>query len=60
MFTSKDRSVLRCAIYTRQSVARSEHDLASCEVQRETCENCVRAMQYEGWQLLTSASTTWA
>ena len=34
------------------SVANAEQDLTSCDVQRERCENYVRAMQYEGWQLL--------
>jgi len=52
MFTGPDQPVLRCAVYTRQSVANAEQDLTSCDVQRERCENYVRAMQYEGWQLL--------
>ncbi len=52
MFTGRDQPVLRCAVYTRQSVANAEQDLTSCDVQRERCENYVRAMQYEGWQLL--------
>lgn len=52
MFTSRDQPVLRCAVYTRQSVANAEQDLTSCDVQRERCENYVRAMQYEGWHLL--------
>ena len=52
MFTSRDQPVLRCAVYTRQSVANAEQDLMSCAVQRERCENYVLAMQYEGWQLL--------
>ena len=45
MFTSRGQPVLRCAIYTRQSVARGEQDLTSCDVQRERCEDYVRAMQ---------------
>lgn len=44
--------MLRCAVYTRQSVANAEQDLTSCDVQRERCENYIRAMQYEGWQPL--------
>ena len=52
MFTGRDQPVLRCAVYTRQSVANAEQDLTSCDVQRERCENYVRAMQYEGWHLL--------
>ncbi len=46
--TVTERPLKRCAIYTRQSVAR-ETDLTSCEVQRELCEAFVGSMQYEGW-----------
>ncbi len=46
--TVTERPLIRCAIYTRQSVAR-EIDLTSCEVQRERCEAFVGSMQYEGW-----------
>jgi len=46
--TVAERPLIRCAIYTRQSVAR-EIDLTSCEVQRERCEAFVGSMQYEGW-----------
>jgi DNA invertase Pin-like site-specific DNA recombinase len=52
MFTSRGQPVLRCAIHTRQSVSRGEQDLTSCDVQRERCEDYVRAMQYEGWVAL--------
>jgi hypothetical protein len=52
MFTSRGQPVLRCAIYTRQSVARGEQDLTSCDVQRQRCEDYVPAMQYEGWVAL--------
>ena len=48
MFTSRGRPVRRCGIYTRQSVARGEQDLTSCDVQCERCENYERSMQYEG------------
>ncbi len=51
-FDAAGRPILRCAIYTRQSVARGEQDLTSCVVQRERCEDYVRAMQYEGWVAL--------
>ncbi len=51
-FDAAGRPILRCAIYTRQSVARGEQDLTSCDVQRERCEDYVRAMQYEGWVAL--------
>ncbi len=49
MFTARDQPVLRCAVYTRQSVANAELDLTSCDVQRERCENYIRAMHYEGF-----------
>lgn len=52
MFTGRAQPVLRCAVYTRQSVANAEQDLTSCDVQRERCENYIRAMQYEAWQLI--------
>lgn len=52
MFTGQDQSVLHCAVYTRQSVANAQQDLTSCDVQRERRESYIRAMQYEGWQLL--------
>lgn len=50
--TVTERPLTRCAICTRQSVAR-ETDLTSCEVQRELCEVFVGSMQYEGWICLT-------
>jgi len=52
MFTGRDQPVLRCAVYSRLSVANAEKDLTPCDVQRERFEVYVRAMQYEGWQLL--------
>jgi len=52
LFTGRDQPILRCAVYTRQSVANAEQDLTSCDVQREICENYIRAMQYEGWRLV--------
>lgn len=51
-FDPAGQPVLRCAIYTRQSVARGEQDLTSCDVQSERCEDYVQAMQYEGWVAL--------
>lgn len=48
MFTGRDQPVLRVP----STVANAEQDLTSCDVQRERCENYIRAMQYEGWQLL--------
>ncbi len=53
-FDAADRPVLCCAIYTRPSVARGEQDLTSCDVQRERCEDYVRAMQDEGWVAVTA------
>lgn len=50
--TVTERPLIRCAIYTRQSVAR-ETDLTSCDVQRSLCEAFVGSMQYEGWTCLT-------
>ena len=44
MFTSRDQPVLRCA--GSPSRARSRQP-TSCDVQRERCENYVRAMQVE-------------
>jgi len=51
-FDPAGQPVLRCAIYTRQSVARGEQDLTSCDVQSERCEDYEQAMQYEGWVAL--------
>jgi DNA invertase Pin-like site-specific DNA recombinase len=51
-FTADGRPVVRCAIYTRQSVARGEQEFTSCEAQRERGEDYVRAMKYEGWTAL--------
>ena len=51
--TVTERPLVRCAIYTRQSVAR-ETDLTSCEVQRELCEAFIGSMQYEGWTCLAA------
>jgi DNA invertase Pin-like site-specific DNA recombinase len=43
--------LVRCVIYTRQSVA-SGGDLSSCQVQFEVCESYVRSPQSVGWVLL--------
>lgn len=40
--------LVRCAIYTRQSVS-SESDLSSCQVQFEQCESFVRSQRSMGW-----------
>ncbi len=48
------RQPVRCAIYTRQSVARAGDDdaLASCAVQREKCLDFIRARDRHGWRAL--------
>jgi site-specific DNA recombinase len=45
---------VRCAIYTRQSVAHGGGDpaLASCVLQREKCLDFVRAHERHGWRAL--------
>jgi site-specific DNA recombinase len=43
--------LVRCVIYTRQSVA-SADDLSSCQVQFEVCESYVRSQRSVGWVLL--------
>lgn len=44
---------VRCAIYTRQSVARPESaELSSCAVQRELCERFIFEHRMEGWYAL--------
>jgi DNA invertase Pin-like site-specific DNA recombinase len=43
--------LIRCAIYTRQSV-RSDDGLSSCQVQFELCASYVRALRPVGWLLL--------
>jgi|CXWL01.1.fsa_nt_gi site-specific DNA recombinase len=45
-----ERRAVRCAIYTRQSVARpSGADFTSCDAQRDACLALVRAHAPEGW-----------
>lgn len=43
--------LVRCAIYTRQSVS-SDDGLSSCQVQFEPCESFVRSQRSVGWLLL--------
>lgn len=52
--TTDDAHLLRCAIYTRQSVARPGDDpaLASCAVQREKCLDFIRERSRHGWHAL--------
>lgn len=44
--------LVRCAIYTRQSVS-SDDGLSSCQVQFETCESFVSSQRSVGWLLLS-------
>ena len=48
----------RCAIYTRQSVARPGDDFTSCDAQRDACLERIRAHAFQGWTLSTNGSTT--
>ncbi|MBM3812459.1 MAG: recombinase family protein [Acidimicrobiia bacterium] len=43
--------LVRCAIYTRQSVS-SDDGLSSCQVQFQACESLVRSQRSVGWILL--------
>ena len=45
-----ERRPVRCAIYTRQSVARPRNtDFSSCQAQREACLELIGAHEPEGW-----------
>jgi len=44
-----ERRPIRCAIYTRQSVARPKDDFTSCDAQRDMCLARVRANAFQGW-----------
>jgi site-specific DNA recombinase len=46
-----DLPLIRCAVYTRQSVVRAGGDpaLASCTVQRTLCTEFIRSMAWRGW-----------
>ena len=48
-----ERRLIRCAIYTRQSVARpNDTDFTSCDAQREACLELVGARAPDGWAAL--------
>lgn len=48
-----ERRLTRCAIYTRQSVARAKDpDFTSCEAQRDVCLSLIRANTLGGWIVL--------
>ncbi len=46
-----DLPLIRCAVYTRQSVVRAGGDpaLASCAMQRSLCTEFIRSMAWRGW-----------
>ncbi|MCC7386347.1 MAG: recombinase family protein [Deltaproteobacteria bacterium] len=45
--------ITRCAIYTRQSVARAnDSDFTSCEAQRDICLSRIHANALQGWVAL--------
>jgi site-specific DNA recombinase len=45
------RTLVRCAIYTRQSVS-TDDGLSSCQVQYEVCDAFVRSQRSNGWVLI--------
>ena len=45
------RTLVRCAIYTRQSVS-SDDGLSSCQIQFEACEAFVRSQNASGWVVI--------
>jgi len=47
-----ERNLTRCAIYTRQSVARPNDDFTSCDAQRDMCLVRIRANAFQGWIVL--------
>jgi len=45
-----EQGAVRCAVYTRQSVARkASSDFSSCEAQRESCLSFIASRAQEGW-----------
>ncbi len=45
-----EQGAVRCAVYTRQSVARKDSsDFSSCEAQRESCLSFIASHAQEGW-----------
>ncbi|MDQ3037760.1 MAG: recombinase family protein [Myxococcota bacterium] len=46
-----DLPLIRCAVYTRQSVVRAGDDpaLSSCAVQRSLCTEFIRSLAWRGW-----------
>jgi DNA invertase Pin-like site-specific DNA recombinase len=43
------KRLARCAIYTRQSVARPSGDFTSCDAQWDMCLARIRASAFQGW-----------
>jgi DNA invertase Pin-like site-specific DNA recombinase len=53
---SKDRKVIRCAIYTRKSTEEGlDQAFNSLHAQREACEAYVKSQAGEGWKVLPRA-----
>ena len=51
--TQVDRSMRRCAIYTRKSTEEGlEQDFNSLDAQREACEAFIASQKHEGWVVL--------
>jgi len=48
-FTAPVPSVVRCAIYCRQSVSDGTGESASIMVQRESCQAFIESQRHEGW-----------
>ncbi len=48
------RETVRCAIYTRQSVARPDVDptVSSCELQAQHCQTFIKHRRAEGWRFV--------
>ena len=52
----RERSVIRCAVYTRKSSEEGlEQDFNSLHAQRDACEAYVRSQKQEGWVVLPAA-----
>jgi DNA invertase Pin-like site-specific DNA recombinase len=53
---TKDRRVIRCAIYTRKSTEEGlDQAFSSLHAQREACEAYVKSQAGEGWKVLSRA-----
>ncbi len=51
--TTPDRSIVRCAVYTRKSTEEGlEQEFNSLDAQRESAEAYIASQRHEGWQCL--------